>query len=827
MKTKLFLTVLTMVLVQACSAQIDINRLERSIEKLQAYQYDKTNGVDLRWVELEIGRASVDSSVRARVEDKLIKALAQAEHNDAKQFLCRQLRTIGSARCVVQLESMLTDPAMSHMARYALGRIDAPEAHQALHRALAKTSGKTKAGLINTLVKIEYAPAASDILKLMHDSDSAVSMAAIRGAGQFGDQETLACLQQMRKNAAKALVPEIDAAVLCCARGFVSQGETASATAVYQAYYRGTYPEHLRVAGLRGLARIRGDNAAPLLVQAIKGDDPSISSNAIAMLASIEGKGTTHTLVSLAGTAPAQAQALIAGSLGARGDISAAPVLIDLAGSAHEGVRRAALRALGDIGTAPALPCLAQAAATGSADERQIARSSLIRLQGKGMDQAFMQGVKAGDASMRVEVIRALGQRLEHGPFHVLHDTAKEDAARSVRREAILSMGRIGLPSDLKTLVSLLVSPQSPGDRDSIERAIRMVFSRMEDRDAQAGPVLKALDTAPDAAKPSLLRLLARPATDDALEAVRAAAVSTNREASDAAIRSLGAWPNPAPVEQLHQIAARSPNQTHRVLALRGYIRLAALTQDPTSCFESALKLAQRKDEVRLILGALHHAGTRRALEIAESYMKDPALKAEAYMAAAKVANVYCWEDRAGTKALLDRVIAEAPNSGSRNQARAVLRRLDEFKSIMAVWKGTPAFVLPGVADGRRVFETVFAPERDFDAQDIIWRIVLPEFEGGGKLDLEKTYGRIDYCCAYLRCTVHSPVDQEVRLKWTVDDQMKAWLSGKSVNQGPIHLQQGANAFIVKVGDHGGGWSFRCEMLNLDESPIPNLRFER
>jgi hypothetical protein len=339
--------------------------------------------------------------------------------------------------------------------------------------------------------------------------------------------------------------------------------------------------------------------------------------------------------------------------------------------------------------------------------------------------------------------------------------------------------------------------------------------------------VLKVLDTAPDAAKPSLLRLLARPATDHALEAVRAAVASANSKVSDAAIRSLGAWPNPTPIEQLHQIASRSSNQTHRVLALRGYTRLAPLTQDPTTCFVNALKLAQRNDEVRLILGGLHHAGTRRALEIAESYMKDPALKAEAYMAAAKVANVYCWEDRARTKALLDKVIAEAPTSSSRNQARAVLRRLDEFKSIMAVWKGTPAYALPGVADGRRVFETVFEPERDFDAQDIIWRIVLPEFEGGGKLDLEKTYGRIDYCCAYLRTTVHSPINQQVRLKWTVDDQMKAWLNGESVNQGPINLREGANTFILKVGDHGGGWSFRCEMLNPDETPVENLRFER
>ncbi len=105
--------------------------------------------------------------------------------------------------------------------------------------------------------------------------------------------------------------------------------------------------------------------------------------------------------------------------------------------------------------------------------------------------------------------------------------------------------------------------------------------------------------------------------------------------------------------------------------------------------------------------------------------------------------------------------------------------------------------------------------------------MVLPEFEGGGKLDLEPTYGMTDYCCAYLRTTVHSPIDQQVRLKWTVDDYMKAWLNGHAVGQGPISLKKGENVFIAKVGDSGGGWSFRCEMLNPDGTLAQNLRFER
>ena len=125
------------------------------------------------------------------------------------------------------------------------------------------------------------------------------------------------------------------------------------------------------------------------------------------------------------------------------------------------------------------------------------------------------------------------------------------------------------------------------------------------------------------------------------------------------------------------------------------------------------------------------------------------------------------------------------------------------------------------------MFNTVFPPEEDFDSEDIVWRMVVPRFEGGGKLDLEKTYGTIDYCCAYLRTTIVSPVEQRAKLKWRVDDRIKGWLNGEPVNEGVIRLNKGANAFIVKVGDHGGGWSFSCEILNRDESPMEGLKYER
>jgi HEAT repeat protein len=825
MRTKILLLAIVMSLTAIGTAAVETDKLVSSIDTLKSYKYGNTGGVDLRWVETQIGMASKDSGIRGQIEQKLIDTLAVATTNDAKQFLCRQLRTIGTERAIPQLELMLTDPEISHMARYALGKIDAPEAGEALYRALKKTSGKVKAGIINTLVKANYGRALGDFMGLIGNSDKDVSIAAIRATGHFPCSSSVSALRKARRSADKDIQIEIDAALLTSAEVFLAKGDKKRSAAIYEDFYSGKYAGHLRVAGLRGLAAARGEEAAGLLAQAIKGDDADLRRNAIGMMALIKGKKTTDIFVNLSKSLPADGQEQIVRSLAARGDVSAVPAIIEMTGTEHENVRLAALEALGDIGTAQAIKYLAKSAATATDREKRIARASLIRMEGEGVDEAFISAINSGDTESRVEVIRAIGQRSTQKPFPTLHKVAKTDADESVRREAILSMGRIGKATDLETLVQLAVTPKEPGDRSSVEKAIVIVFNKIEDENAQAAPVIAALKKAPDEAKPVLLSLLTRPATSKALDAVRVSVQSSSDKVSDAAIRALGQWPDAAPAEELYKITSSSSNQVHKVLALRSYIRMAELMQDPMAAYIKAMKLASRTDEIRLVLGGLHHAGSLEALEMAEKYMADETLKAEAYMAGVKVANVYCWQDGARARATLDRIITDAPNDNIRNQARDVIKKMEKYKGLVAVWKGAGPYRLRGVNDGRRVFETAFAPEKNPDGDGIRWQIVIPEFEGNNRINLEKTFGNMDYCCAYLRTVIHSPAEQDARLRLEVDDYIRAWLNGKQVSQ-DIKLRRGANDFMLKVGDHGGGWNFKCQILKPDGSKLEGLKLE-
>ena len=148
------------------------------------------------------------------------------------------------------------------------------------------------------------------------------------------------------------------------------------------------------------------------------------------------------------------------------------------------------------------------------------------------------------------------------------------------------------------------------------------------------------------------------------------------------------------------------------------------------------------------------------------------------------------------------------------------LRRMEEHQDSINAWRGCGPFTLVDVNDGRTVFDTPFAPETDPDSEDLRWVTVKTVFEGNQRINLESTFGRLDYCSAYVRTIVLSPREQEVRIEWSVDDYIKGWINGQPIERGRITLHKGPNRLMLKVGDHGGGWNFNCRLLTPEGHPV-------
>ena len=107
-------------------------------------------------------------------------------------------------------------------------------------------------------------------------------------------------------------------------------------------------------------------------------------------------------------------------------------------------------------------------------------------------------------------------------------------------------------------------------------------------------------------------------------------------------MRALAAADDPAVLPDLLGVIKSSPNKTHRVLALRGYTRIASLggrrvEGETLKHLKAALPAAQEPDEKKLLLGALGNIQNTGALRTIEPLLADSSIKAEAGNAYLKI----------------------------------------------------------------------------------------------------------------------------------------------------------------------------------------------
>lgn len=834
--SRLSVLVLALALVStAMAGEADpLAQLDAALKGAATFEYGK-DSAPLVTVESIVIAAATDAKLRAEVEQRLLKTLTGKATTDCKAFVCRQLRTIGSPVCVPMLEPLLTDPKLSHMARYALGRIECQASLDALHRALRKTSGKLQAGMAATLGDRRCVAALPDLIKLLGSSDVMVAENAASALGRIGGAKALTALQAARPKAKRRLLERVTDALLACASQLVAEGKRDDAARVYHGFYSPKEPEHVRIAALRGLVAAWGPKATTLLVAAIRSDDLKLQRSAIALTETLQGPEATKTLAAILPQLTPQGQELMVRALAARADAAAAPAVVAAARSEDEPVRIAAIEALGSVGDASTIALLLERATTSGGQEQQVARSSLVRLKGEATDAKLIQSATAGDPKQRVEAIRALAGRKTAKAAAPLLKVARDQDA-TVRREAIRALGAVGGEADLPALLAFAIQAKDKGDRSSAEGAVAAVFRRVPDPEKQAAPVLAALAGAPTAAKPTLLKLLGRAATPKALAAVRAATKDADEGVQDAAIRTLSEWPDVAPADELLALAGTAKKQIHKVLALRGYVRMAGMSKDPTAMYVRAMKLAERPEDKKLVLGGLGTADSPQALELVEKHLKDPQLRNEAALAAIQIATKLKDRDAGRARATAKSVLAAVEDAGIRQQAQDIINEMEQHEGYIRVWLVSEICRIKG-KDSRAVFDTASPPEEP-DAKDVKW---TPLTKGVGKWDinLEATFGGQDHCAAYVRTRVLSPTDQPVQLEMGSDDALKVWLNGKAIHANYVNrgcaarqdlvkaaLAKGWNVLMLKVIDHEGGWAFCCRVRKPDGSAIEGLKYE-
>jgi len=656
--------------------------VEELLEKISSYEYGQSRK-PLAELE-EFLRSALDSPEDLKkTEKQFTKFLRSGATLDAKQFICRELSVIGSEDSVPTLAAMLKKPGTANMARYALERIGGEAVDEVLRKALAKATGKEKTGIINTLGARGDKRSVDVLAGLIYQADSEIATAAVSALGRIGDSQAADVLAEAAGKTSGKLKQQVLYAYINCADNLVQLGDKAKALEIYSQAYLPANPEVIRIAGLRGIVLSGKQDADKVVIDAIKEGTSRLQAQAIALVREIKEaekiKAAAEHLPNLSATGQVQLIAALA-DCGRPGAARAA--VIGAIKSEHQEVRIAAARTLAVLGDESSVVLLAEVAALSTGPERRTARESLYSLKGAKVDERIIGAVSSAEPDVKIELIRAIDQRRISAAAKTLLITL-QDSDSKVRLESWKALRDVN-DRNLPELIRLMSNAQSDTERREAERTVAAVANTFP-KGRRALPILQQLASTDDVdAACSLLRVLGKTGGDGGLEMLLGTLDEDDPKFVDAAIRGLAEWPDDEPMDNLLKIAQTSDNQTHRVLAIRAYLRMIGLDKNRTpeeslKLYRQAMSVASDTSAKKTVLSGLGEVKSVAAMNFVADYLEDDTLQQEAESAVVGIAFDLI-ENGLGKQCIpiLEKVIAVTENEEVRRGAQRMMEWIEE-----------------------------------------------------------------------------------------------------------------------------------------------------
>jgi len=254
--------------------------------------------------------------------------------------------------------------------------------------------------------------------------------------------------------------------------------------------------------------------------------------------------------------------------------------------------------------------------------------------------------------------------------------------------------------------------------------------------------------------------------------------------------------------------------------------------------YGEAMSQAGRPEEKKLVLAGLGDVASPEALSLAQAWLGDEAVKAEAALASFRIAQAILGSHREEAKAAMAKLLALSKDAALRKQIEGVLGQFERFEDYLVSWQVAGPYTQEG-KDFQQLFDVVFAPERP-EAKGVAWR-PLPAGTDPARpimLDLLKALGG-EQRVAYVRTWIHSAKEQPARLELGTDDGNKVWLNAElihSKNVGRkaipgaervnVTLRQGWNLLLLKITQATGPWEFCARLRTREGDRLDGVRVD-
>jgi HEAT repeat protein len=429
----------------------------------------------------------------------------------------------------------------------------------------------------------------------------------------------------------------------------------------------------VRIAALAGLAEVCGNIKD--IFAAMQVDEPQIRAVAIDLARALPGQDVTMTCVEAMKKATGVERANLLALLGGRADAVALAAVLAMFDDADELVRIAAMRAAAAIGGKDAAEALVVRVTTKTGNDRAAAADALSRMRGPESAVAMAPALAASAVpDVKMALLGAFAARRLNDNSRAV-TAAVGDADPAVRLAAIKAVGAIGDGGEFPPVVACLKQTKDAAEFDAAEKALVAACLRHKENPV-ADQVAAALPDAAPANTVAMMRVLGTAGTTKALAAVVANTTSANADVKDAAVHALAEWRAKEGAAPLLEVARSSDNAAHKILAVRGAVRLTSRDMSPEERMKilpEALKLATRPEEKREAIAALSRLQTAESLQAVAPYLDDDAVKEEAAMAVVQIAEPLAKQSPDAVRDAVAKALKVTKNDRVRSTAERIL----------------------------------------------------------------------------------------------------------------------------------------------------------
>lgn len=831
----------------------------------------------------DIARLALENMPDPAAGQALREALGKTSGN-TRVGIITSLGVRREADAVSKLSELLkdADPSAAAAAASALGQIADPAAAKALLRAVKSAPGELRVIMLNAILAcadtlcqegkerkavaiyeqlydsiespVVRGAALRGIVNASGDNAGDIVLTAIKGedpAMQAVASQAVRELQSPKAVAAIAAeLPHLPSTVqiqLLAALGDV--GDDAAMPAVLIA--ADSSEAQVRVAALQALGLLGDGSTVVFLAKRAAMAEGKEAETARASLNRLRAADVDSAIVTAVAAESGKAKLILIRSIADRGITSGTPALIEIAGGSDAPARIEALKALRVVAEPSRMPDLVKLLVTAATDADRceaVTTAAAVAAaipEGSGRADAALAALPAiSDIRAKCSLLDLLGRIGDDGALPVLIDLLKDQNAE-IRIAAIRALSAWPEPAPMKELFAVARKEGGAEGTEALRGYVRLLGLPSDRPVAETVKQYeKALALAKDATeKERVMAGLAATKNEAALPPLFAALKDPDAAVATAAIKALSDWPNDAPLEKLRGLARRPANDIHRVLALRGYVRLIGVNSGRASLetakmYQEAMTLAPNADEKKMILSGLAGAPSLAALQVAANALQDAALKEEAEVAAVKIAAAVAGSYPEQTKTVLGKVLETAENEFVTKQAQSTLEQLARYEEYITAWTVSGPYTKER-AGAAALFDIPFSPEKEGGKQ-AMWQLIPAGTNRGYPflIELDKVFSGSERA-AYLRSSVWSEKDQDARMEIGSDDGVKVWLNGEVVHANNVirpnapnedkvnvSLKKGWNRLLVKVTQGSGEWSFCLRLRTPEGAKLEGLRAE-